>query len=339
MTLRIDTPVPTNIVTGFLGAGKTTAIRSLLRRKPAGARWAVLVNEFGEIGIDAGLIGGRDEVFIHELPGGCMCCAAGLPMQVALHRLLARARPGRLLIEPTGLGHPKEVVATLRQKAYAGVVDLRAVVTLVDARKVDDPRYTGHATFRQQLEVADVIVASKSDLYTGDEVERLKAFLDEMGLAATPIHVVSGGAVEPDWIDAPHEGDVVDRRLKAEPSPLLDATVANGSSPPTEGYLCKTREKDGFHSIGWLFAPGYCFDPDRLMLLFGGIDAERIKAVVKTPGGVAGFNMADGVLTRLALADIDDSRIEIITRRPLDRAALERALLDAAESCQAGGGA
>jgi len=68
-------PIPTNLISGFLGAGKTTAILHLLRQKPADERWAVLVNEFGEIGVDGALLGNPDEVFIREVAGGCICCA------------------------------------------------------------------------------------------------------------------------------------------------------------------------------------------------------------------------------------------------------------------------
>ena len=85
------TAVPTNIITGFLGVGKTSAILHLLRHKPDDERWAVLVNEFGEIGVDGSLLQGRHAeatgVFVREVPGGCMCCTAGLPMQIALNQL------------------------------------------------------------------------------------------------------------------------------------------------------------------------------------------------------------------------------------------------------------
>ena len=81
--------IPTNIITGFLGVGKTTAIMQLLKTKPENERWAVLVNEFGEVGVDGSLLKPEDkssqDVFISEVPGGCMCCAAGLPMQIALN--------------------------------------------------------------------------------------------------------------------------------------------------------------------------------------------------------------------------------------------------------------
>ena len=84
--------IPVNIITGFLGAGKTSTVLNLLNQKPKDEHWAVLVNEFGEIGVDRSLMQGHsvthNDVVIVEVPGGCMCCAAGLPMQMALSQLL-----------------------------------------------------------------------------------------------------------------------------------------------------------------------------------------------------------------------------------------------------------
>ena len=332
MRLAIHAPVPTNVITGFLGAGKTTAILSLFRRRPVGERWAVLVNEFGEIGIDASLLGGADAgdgLFIREVPGGCMCCASGLPMQVALNRLLRDARPDRLLIEPTGLGHPREIIEALQQPEYASALTLQAVITLVDARKIADTRYTGHDIFRQQLEVADRIVANKRDLYEGDEVERLRAFLDSLGLEAVPLEAVTRGELDPAWLrpTRPRRRETV--AACTAPGLLFDAAARDDAVelPPT-GYLRRSGQHDGFHSVGWIFRRDLRFDPDRLHCLLASIDAERIKAVVVTDDAAIGYNMVDGVLTSLPLADADDSRIEIISAQALDRDALERELLD-----------
>ena len=147
--------VPTNIITGFLGVGKTSAILNLMKHKPTNERWAVLVNEFGEIGVDGSLFQGnqskQQQIFIREVPGGCMCCAAGLPMQIALNQLLSEAKPDRLLIEPTGLGHPKEVLQVLSSEHYRQVLSLQKNITLVDARKLSDTRYSDHDTFNQQI--------------------------------------------------------------------------------------------------------------------------------------------------------------------------------------------
>lgn len=111
--------IPTHLVGGPLGAGKTSLIRQLLTQTPADERWAVLVNEFGQIGLDAALLGpDTDGVTMAEIPGGCLCCVNGLPFQVGLARLLRKARPDRLLIEPSGLGHPAELLRQLRQPPW-----------------------------------------------------------------------------------------------------------------------------------------------------------------------------------------------------------------------------
>ena len=179
--------VPTNIITGFLGVGKTSTILHLLENKPGNERWAVLVNEFGEIGIDGSLFegqrGDKQGVVIREVPGGCMCCAAGLPMQVALNQLLVKARPDRLLIEPTGLGHPKEVLNVLLSIHYRESLSLQKTLTLLDARKLSDSRYTSHETFNQQIAVADTVIGNKLDLYEDKDQEKLIAYVKKTGKA------------------------------------------------------------------------------------------------------------------------------------------------------------
>ena len=137
-------PTAVNVITGFLGVGKTTAILNLLQQKPDDELWAILVNEFGEIGVDGGLMQGqtpsRDDVMVLEIPGGCMCCAAGLPMEMALSQLFFLASPDRLIIEPTGLGHPAEVLSVLASDAYRDRLELHTTVALVDARNMADDR-------------------------------------------------------------------------------------------------------------------------------------------------------------------------------------------------------
>ena len=81
--------IPTHLIAGPLGAGKTTLIRELLAQRPAGERWAILVNEFGQIGLDAALLTtGADGIALGEVAGGCLCCVNGAPFRVGLGRLL-----------------------------------------------------------------------------------------------------------------------------------------------------------------------------------------------------------------------------------------------------------
>ena len=177
--------IPTNIISGFLGVGKTTAILQLLKQKKDNQRWAVLVNEFGEIGVDGSLfkgkIGGNQDVFIKEVPGGCMCCSAGLPMQAALSLLLAKAQPHRLLIEPTGLGHPIEVLGVLSEDHYHEILSIQKIVTLVDARKLKDIQYIKDETFNQQISIADILIGNKKDLYKEEDKANLLAYAKQNG--------------------------------------------------------------------------------------------------------------------------------------------------------------
>ena len=322
--------IPTNVITGFLGAGKSTAILHLLKHKPAHERWAVLVNEFGEVGIDGELLGGNNRaeqgVFVREVAGGCMCCASGFPMQIALTSLLSEARPDRLLIEPTGLGHPKEVLAVLTADHYQSMLDLRATITLVDARKIREPRYAEHPTFLQQLAVADTIVANKIDRYDDQCIPDLVDFLGQTeGLQEKPLHQVEQGAIELAWLAAPtgeHTQHYQDHH---------DAHAASALPPapeiPESGLLRVDNEGDGFFSQGWIFSPAWCFDEDKLDTLLMGIEADRLKAVFITHNSVTTYNMADGVMTKSEVPDSPDSRVEIISANRTQSSDLEEALL------------
>lgn len=304
--------VPTNIITGFLGTGKTTMIRHLLQAKPEDERWAILVNEFGEIGIDGKMFNqqGSSKVFVREVPGGCMCCTSGLPMQIALNQLLAKARPDRLLIEPTGLGHATEVLASLSEAHYQDVLELGATITLVDARKVEDVRWREHPTFQEQLSIADQIVATKSDLYQKDDLVRLQGFLADLGLQNTPLHVSQHGQLEPSIL-AEKSGFVsvpIDHHAHAPTKVQIDVP----SLLQTDGKVRVTNHGQGFYSCGWAFPPEQIFEFATVMNTLSVVEAERLKAVFITEKGIFAFNYADGVLNCFELDESDDSRLEFI---------------------------
>ena len=117
--------IPTHLIGGPLGAGKTSLIRHLLGQRPASERWAVLINEFGQIGLDAALLSTDDQgISLGEVAGGCLCCVNGAPFQVGLGRLLRKARPDRLFIEPSGLGHPAQLLAQLKLPPWLSLIHI-----------------------------------------------------------------------------------------------------------------------------------------------------------------------------------------------------------------------
>ncbi len=306
--------VPTNIITGFLGVGKTSAILQLLKTKPVSERWAVLVNEFGEIGVDGSLFAGQhteeQRVYIKEVPGGCMCCAAGLPMQIALNQLLARSKPNRLLIEPTGLGHPFEVLEVLTSDVYKQILDLQKTITLVDARKLSDERYTQHQTFNQQIAMADVVVGNKQDLYQGVEKSILLEYVKQHSRPDVRVEFTEYGRLDNELLVGKGTFELKmthhHHHIK-DPKPLLFEQPI-----PEGGYLKATNQGEGYQSVGWRFGPENTFDRKKLFVFFSGLIVERMKAVFITSEGIFGYNLTDDALTEMVLDDCFESRIEVI---------------------------
>jgi len=319
--------VPTNIITGFLGVGKTTAILNLLKNKPGEERWAVLVNEFGEIGVDGSFFEGQHTedqgVFISEVPGGCMCCAAGLPMQVALNELLRRARPDRLLIEPTGLGHPKEVLQVLSDDHYQGVLDIQKTVTLVDARKLSDKRYTEHDTFNQQISIADIVIGNKSDLYQSGDKNQLTEYVATKADAHAKILFSEFGEINPLLLTGATQSPVV---LPQQHHHHADSrALASEQKFPDSGVIKAVNEGEGYVSIGWRFSPKKIFEHQKVRELVVSTEAERLKAVFITNKGIFSYNKASDGVQEVPLDEYAESRVEIINVE--ESVELEKALL------------
>ena len=234
--------VPATVVTGFLGAGKTTLIRHMLQNA-SGKRIALIINEFGDLGVDGDILKGcgaetctADDIV--ELSNGCICCTVADDFIPTIEKLLARdPKPDHIVIETSGLALPQPLIRAFNWPGISTQVTVDGVVTVVDGRAVHDGQFAhnvaavdaqraqdenlDHETplselFDNQVACADMIVVNKSDLLDPAEVDALIARLKSASrdgvqvvkstMGALPVDVLLGQAVgaEND-LDARHE--------------------------------------------------------------------------------------------------------------------------------------
>ena len=166
-------PIPVNIIGGPLGSGKTDNYQSYSDPETPEEYWAILINEYGLIGIDGALIENTSTqkcLDIKEVAGGCICCSAGVVFEVSLVRLLQR-RPDRLLIEPTGLATLSGIIETLNRPGIAESIDLRSIVCLLDPARLKD--FTPRNHVQDQIEASDILLATHTDLASPRTVDCL----------------------------------------------------------------------------------------------------------------------------------------------------------------------
>ncbi|TMJ59628.1 MAG: GTP-binding protein [Alphaproteobacteria bacterium] len=194
--------IPVTVVTGFLGAGKTTLIRELLAR-PEGANTAVVVNEFGEVGIDHALLRSSSDTTV-LLGNGCVCCAVRTDLQESLRTLFAERGRGavpsfeRVIIETSGLADPGPVLQTIASdRALGDVFHLQGLVAVVDA-----PGGAGNLDrapeARHQVALADRIVLTKTDLADSAAATALTERLGS--LSAAPVATAINGTIDPAFL-------------------------------------------------------------------------------------------------------------------------------------------
>ncbi|MBQ0730846.1 MAG: GTP-binding protein [Oleispira antarctica] len=325
-----------NIIMGFLGVGKTTSILTVLKQKPANEKWAVLVNEFGEVGIDGAILSAESGMIISEVPGGCLCCVSGIPFQAALANLIAQQKPDRILIEPTGLGHPKNLIRTLTTKDYLQRIELKASICLVDPRQLKDPRYQQHETFNDQCYLADVLVANKTDVCDEQDKDNFYQFASAIRPVKTALGWVENGQIDLEWLDLErdesrqckgyqhhhHHNNSHSHLSKSE-----DEGIKLVSLAPGQNYQTFENQGMGYFSLGWLLAGDQIFDHSALTQWLMLLEVERVKGLLITDKGARVINITNKVFTEMPTRTLQQSRIEIIHNQALNKAKIEQNLL------------
>jgi G3E family GTPase len=333
--------IKVTLVTGFLGAGKTTLIRQLLDQSPVNERWAVLVNEFGDIGLDSAFYSNSD-VAIKEVPGGCVCCTTSAAFQQGLNQLIKEHNPDRIFIEPSGLGHPKQIIQKLRSASYQDVLLLTGAFCVLDARNLKDERYTKHTIFNDQIESANGIVFSHVDSYQAEDIEMLEARFSAASLPglksatflSNPMHLDLED-LDIGLINIPVEGDLIhthhtdglhntshshhaDHSHKEDSDKRIGSHSHHDNANPTETSPWHyQKHQDGMKVLGWRWSIGENFNQDKVKSMIHNVvklnDIYRIK-------GVFSINITEALFVNVSRGEVTfnvspwdkTSRMEVI---------------------------
>ena len=184
-----------DIISGFLGAGKTTFIKKLLKEAIAGEKVVLIENEFGEIGIDGGFL--KDSgIEIREMNSGCICCSLVGDFGRSLNEVLTKYTPDRVIIEPSGVGKLSDVMKAVCDVAGEIDVVLNGSVTVVDAQKCKMYMKNFGEFFNNQIESAGTIVLSRTDVADADKVAKAVELIREKNpkaaVVTTPISRLTG---------------------------------------------------------------------------------------------------------------------------------------------------
>ena len=189
-------PTPVYVISGFLGAGKTTFINHILETAPAHLRILVLVNEFGSIAIDKRIIK-TDPRNIVDLSGGCVCCGLFAELMASLRFALDDFKAEVILIESTGLAVPQEIARQALTPAFEGRLQFGGIITLVDAAGICSDEYP---MVEQQVRDANVVILNKIDLVEGHRLAALHQELSHLMSAGSTLLAASFGRVDYDQI-------------------------------------------------------------------------------------------------------------------------------------------
>ena len=269
------TGIPALVISGFLGAGKTTLVQHLLKdAQRQGLRLAVVSNEFGALGIDQALLGTQGSNSYVELEGGCVCCKLSDELVTTMQQLWEEVRPDRILVETSGVALPFDTLINFWREPVSDWVNESIAVVVVNAEQVAEGRDL-EGTFEQQVSSADLLILNKVDLIPADQIKKIEQQLDAMA-PGTPIVCATNAQVTSDLFFTP------------EPKSRI--------TQKGEAHVPHTHE--AFESEELIVEKGV--DPDNLIQQVQAHQALRAKGFVDTSQGL---RLLQGVGSRIDLIE------------------------------------
>jgi cobalamin biosynthesis protein CobW len=280
--------IPVLVVSGFLGAGKTSVVRHLLRDAQAhGTRVAVISNEFGALGIDKALLGNSDGAYV-ELEGGCVCCQLSDELRDTLQMLREQVQPERIIVETSGVALPSDTQLHFWREPVSTWVEQDIALVVVNAEQLLEGRDL-QGTFEDQVSSADLLLLNKVDLVPSNALDRLAADLRTMA-PDTPVVRGVHGQVDPAVLFPPDPGGVPTHRRRAHAAARPhDHEMFVASELAVEDGIAPEVLLDRLRGLGMLRAKGFVRTTQGIRLVQGvGRRLELTAAPVPPPPGLLG---------------------------------------------------
>ena len=334
--------IDTNLIIGRLGSGKTSCIKHFIQNKPEHENWAVIVNEFGQIGIDAALLEpeSSDKLNITEIAGGCICCASQAQLHVTLTKLIRLYRPDRIIIEATGLGHPAGIIDLLRDKYLLNIININSIISIldlslfnnfIDSESTRSPILT--ESFKHQNTLADIVILNKSDLASESAFDAANLYLKSFYPSKSMVLTTTQGQIENKWLSLASElkNKEIPSNKKAEISHSHHETIYFQQIPIKSFF----SENDDTYSFGFILPSSTTFKRTELQETFELLlndkllNIIRLKAVLNCGRFWYGFNGIDGRFETTESFYRRDNRIEFIcSSESVDRLYIQNTLFN-----------
>ncbi len=311
--------IPTNVIMGYLGVGKTTTIKNLLKTKAQNENWAVIVNEFGTVSIDNFTIENSEasNIIIKDIQGGCICCTAAGYFDQALQQLSEIKNIDRILIEPTGIGYLTGLEESLKNNP---LIDIQSNICLVDPKQLKIPGINKIKLFTAQLTFADIIIANKTDLASKEEMNFFWDWIEKQTAKKIYVGTMVNGELSPGVLKLANkkkeklnsESKLTDFHIHTgnttSEKEIIEQAVADKKSP-----LKFSNKLDKLKCDGWIFSKDDVFDKFKLIELLNQIkNTERFKGIFQTSEAWILINGTNRITSIENIKKQNDSRFEII---------------------------